>query len=359
VRLIRPIRVALVALHVGCAGDSGSDSDAHETDIGLGADAGIVDVAILDASAPGAEDWVAFIRAETQVLERVVMARADGSGIEFELPVDGDLFVAKHPSFAPDGSAVVYTLATTEAASLQIFSLRDQTTTGHLTGQFGALQLPDWSPDGRQIAFRAKVASDAPWTTWIWTIESDTVEEVVPARTDPPVVSALAWSCDGTSFFHVRGTGGPGGQTDLWEMAVDGTGADQITFGKTPTNLLVRVRPDCHEVIIDSLTVGGPLRVGVSAPAPAGMLVRGFSARIGLPISDSNCTFAPGGGLMCERLSGPPPDHAQCELGGADCTLDIVSIDGRTGEGLSNATMTIDARETFPVTASVPGGFEP
>lgn len=336
---------------------SGDDGDVDLSELGIDATT-LPDVGLPDAEPPQTEDWVAFVRVEPGILDRVVMARADGSGDEIVMPAEGELSIARHPTFSPSGDRIAYTYATTETAALRLVDLANMRVTDVAT-EFAALQSPDWSPDGSEIAFRAKATASDPWTNWVVTVDTEEVREVIPATADPPVVSALAHSCDGLYFFHIRGTGGPTGQTDLWVMDAHGAQEEQLTFGRTPTSLIVRVAPDCSEVVIDSQADGGPLRVGVSDDPPRGGLDRGFTSPMGVPGTDSNCAHAPGGAFVCERLTGPPPHFVACHGGGASCVLDIVSIDGSTNRPFANATESIGARETFPVAARLSVNIAP
>lgn len=354
------LRVALLVAGtalIACSSDGADPTDVDISEIGVDA-ATVTDVGLPDASGPEATDWVAYVRVESGGLERVVMARTDGSGEPFELPVDEDLSIAKHPAFSPDGEQIVYSYSTSELAALRLVRLSDLSAQDIAT-EFAAVQLPSWSPSRASIAFRAKVTPDAPWSHWVMSLDTLETTEIVPETPDPPIVSALSYDCNGSRFFHVRGIGGPGGQTDLWVMDVDGSNAEQLTFGRSPTSLLVRVDPNCREVVLDSLTHGGPLRIGVDDSPAAGALELGFGTPIGIPGVDSNCTHAPGGSFVCQRMSGPAPEFFACTGGGAGCVPDIVAIDGSTNQEISNATRSIDARETFPVAARLAADFQP
>ncbi len=335
--------------------DSGSDTDASAPD--TASDSGAVATDVEEVPPEPLRDWVAFNVTTSGTLDRVGLAPADGNSPAVVLPADGEFVTFRQPSFHPDGTSLLYVKASTSSTDLRSFIFETGLVDVHLAGEFAAFQFPQWSPDGTRVVFRGKLGPEDDWSHWIWDARDDSLIEVVSEDTEEDIVSALSWSCDGTSFFHARGTGGFNGVTDVWEMNIDGSGAEQLTFGLNPSNILFRVSPSCDEILIDSLSEGQVLRIGTLQDAPAGSLVRGFSSPLDPNANYANCAYLIGGRFACERLSGPGPDFEPCEEGGSQCVLDIVVLDAN-GE-VTNTTRSLEVRETFPVAARLAAEFQP
>jgi Tol biopolymer transport system component len=273
------------------------------------------------------------------------------------LPVDGPFNALRQPSFRPDGTSLLYVSVTQSTTELRAFEFATGLVEVYIPDKFAALQFPQWSPDGTRVVVRAKVTNEDDWTHWIWDSRDDSLVEIVADDVEESIVSALSWSCDGESFFHVRGTGGFGGITDVWEMATDGSQGGQLTFGMIPSTISIRVSPDCDEVLIDSLSEGRSLRVGTLSEPPSGSLARGFTSPLSAEDSYANCDYLVGSRYVCERLSGPGAEFDSCDEGSSQCVLDIVVLDS-SGEA-TNITRSLEIRETFPVASRLAADFQP
>jgi hypothetical protein len=216
---------------------------------------------------------------------------------------------------------------------------------------FTALRFPQLSPDGSTLLFSAKtVESRLVWN--LYSMPSDgsspavALTSVTDAESATRFVSAGAWSCDGSQIFFISGRPGAGGISDLWEMDADGGSPLPVTTDLRTTSVIPAVRPDCNEVMLDTISDGAPVRVDLDS---------GATTVFGLVSSDSNCAYYGDSAFaVCERESGPPPSFEPCTVVSIECVRDIVVLDLETGAFLRNLTQSIDVRETFPVVSNQP-----
>ena len=132
------------------------------------------------------------------------------------------------PSWSPDGTRLVYQgddgLYVVDADGSDPVRITDFAS--------GAIDYyPAWSPVGDVIAFERK-AGEA--TFGIWTVNADGTD-ARPVVDGPLDEEYPAWSPDGTHLAFTRGSSfaGPYDDTEIWTVAVDGTGLTQLTADTT------------------------------------------------------------------------------------------------------------------------------
>ncbi len=115
---------------------------------------------------------------------------------------------------------------------------------------------PDWSPDGRQLAFMGEGASqNETFDIFVMNEDGSGVTNLTP-NTPDWTDGEPAWSPDGSRIVVRSHRSGAG---DLWTMAPDGSQATQLTSrGSFDTN--ARWSPDGQEVVFTRFT--GPLEEG-------------------------------------------------------------------------------------------------
>jgi len=189
-------------------------------------------------------------------------AKADGSSAAPLTRLSANGVSQTYPAWSPDGTKISFiaqrALDGTDAPSptngSNLWTINaDGTATTHLTSftTNDFMFYPVWSPDGRKLVFgsaRAFDGSDAfnvNSTTNVWTINSDGTGAFAVSRlttTGINFVLPLTWSPDGKKigFTSQRAVDGsdaanPSGQTNVWLLNADGTGAMPLTHLTTGT----------------------------------------------------------------------------------------------------------------------------
>jgi len=194
-----------------------------------------------DGSMVAFSDYVHEGGAADTKVEIFVMS-AHGSGLT---QVTHDDAYAAFPSWSPDGSAIVYTsyrgadyipgcLGSTLCPG-DLYVIRvDGTGERQLTDGPGDESMPDWSPDGRSIAFRT-AAGDSLGTLSAINVDGTGIREI----TSGPGGFLLhpEWSPDGHEILFLGGR--PQERFGVWVVRPDGTGLRELvethadtTFGR-------------------------------------------------------------------------------------------------------------------------------
>jgi TolB protein len=135
---------------------------------------------------------------------------------------------ARNPSFAPDGSRVVFSLS--DIGGHQIASVNPQgKELRHLTSAAGMNAWPVYSPDGQKIAFGSSRSGDFE----IYTMNADG-SGVLPLTRSAGLDARPAWSPDGT---RIAFTSNRDRNYEIYVMNADGS---------SPRNLTVHAARDDH-----------------------------------------------------------------------------------------------------------------
>ncbi|MCB9507249.1 MAG: hypothetical protein H6700_12735 [Myxococcales bacterium] len=295
------------------------------------------------------EAWVAYTENTSGTNDRAVLVSSDRALGPFTLPgPDATIWRTKDPAFTPDGTHVVYVVIDATGTWIRVLELATGEFEDVLTGnQFTALRYPVVSPDGSQLVFGGKRASDPDvWNVFTAGLDGSNVTartDVVQAEQTSRFVSSATWSSDGTEIFYI--TGIPGTSADVWRKALSDGATEQVTFGANSTSVAIAARANGQEILID---IGGTLtRVGVDPDATTSPL---YTETVPTALS------ANGGGacayygdadrLICSRLQ--LASGGDCDTPSSDCILDIATVDMSSSATLLNITQTPAARESTP-----------
>jgi Tol biopolymer transport system component len=190
------------------------------------------------------------------------------------------------PQYSPDGRRIAFTSDRTSPAS-QIWVCDSQGDGCEQITSFAAgCGSPRWSPDGRKLAFDA--APEGQTDIYIVDVESRTVHRLTSGPAHDAVPS---WSHDGKSVYVASDRTG---DWQVWKVAVDGSGEQQVTRGggyvafeardgrtifytKDAASGLFSRTPDGRETRVTDL----PQCKGYWAPAPDGLYMVDSNAQGG------------------------------------------------------------------------------
>jgi len=154
--------------------------------------------------------------------EQICIVNADGSGYR-RLTTEDDI---RHyyASVAPDGQSVVYSAYNKQTEHFEIYELHLLTNeTKMLTYEFGDLNAPEISPDGKTIVFtRYYLDVDKP-TPWLMGRDGTNLRQVVDLSAWDPT-----WSPDGSAILFASDINNTNNKSQLFIVNVDGTGLRQV-----------------------------------------------------------------------------------------------------------------------------------
>lgn len=173
----------------------------------------------------------------------IAVVGADGSGLTLLTDSAGN---AGFPSWSPDGRQIVYRAATDGASALMVVDVASRRTRA-LTGGSGNDNSPAWSPRGDRIAFTGRQAGEADYDVFTIAPDGTGLRRLTDA---PGNDSHPAWSPDGEWIVFTSARGGfkdeaplhphnPQPYGDLYVMRFDGSALRAITDNQfedgTPT----------------------------------------------------------------------------------------------------------------------------
>jgi len=151
--------------------------------------------------------------------EQICIVNADGSG--YRRLTNADDVRHYYPSVAPDGQSVVYSAYHEQTKHFEIYELQLLTNeTKMLTYDFGDLNAPEISPDGKTIAFTRYYLDVNKPTTWLMDRDGTNLRQVVDLRAWDPT-----WSPDGSAILFASLINN---RSQLSIVNVDGTGLRQV-----------------------------------------------------------------------------------------------------------------------------------
>ena len=171
--------------------------------------------------------WIAFARQIGSGPRELYAVHPDGSGLRWlsRYAPNGGL------AWSRDGTlAFIGTSASEERARLVLVDV-DAWRVHVVQAQFADGGTVAWSPDGRRIAYAARIRDSDPSAIYTANADGSHRRRLTPPRL-PRSDDSPVWSPDGKSLLFVRTPGGGGAERyvpEVWTMRADGSHQRQLT----------------------------------------------------------------------------------------------------------------------------------
>jgi Tol biopolymer transport system component len=166
------------------------------------------------------------------------------------------------PAYSADGKWIAF--CSNRTGHYEIWAMDRKGGHQHaITNLGGRALFPDWSPDGRQIAFGGVQGADR--NPEVWVVDAATggnLRALTSCAGGAPGCfnNYPAWSPDGTriAFIHAdsRDAGGNLVNEQVWVMNADGSGKTQLTFDAAPHDQLPDWSPDGARIAYEQGAIG-------------------------------------------------------------------------------------------------------
>ena len=131
-----------------------------------------------------------------------------------------------HPRYSPDGTKIAFVSGRSATQEIWLCA-SDGSNPVRLTSMGGPIVIgPQWSPDGRRIAFFATTGPAGTYVTYVADADDGRPSRVT--RTEGELEALPAWSRDGRSLYL---TSGRSGSLQISKMPLDGEDPVQLTKG--------------------------------------------------------------------------------------------------------------------------------
>ena len=188
------------------------------------------------------------------------------------------------PQFSPDGRRLAFA-SRRSGEAVEIWAASADGSSPHqLTHGPGARQsAPAWSPDGQRIAFAA-VGENGHWDVWLMESDGGSPRQLTA---DPGDENMPTWSRDGRWIYF---SSDRGGGLDIWRTAVSGGPSERVTNGGS--GMIAYESPDGNAIVYQAADTDSPLLALALAGGPARQLVRCVKAQ-SFTLAASGIYYAP------------------------------------------------------------------
>jgi Tol biopolymer transport system component len=170
---------------------------------------------------------------------------------ETQVTTNPDFSFDRSPTFSADGQRIAF--GSNRAAGVdnpekdaEIFTVNlDGTGLTQLTRNAARELHPDYSPDGRKIAF----VSDRDFAPGIYTMTSDGTKQKKRSRGSGTVFASPGWSPDGGRITFMSNQDGG---DDVYTMRAGGSGQKRLTVNGVPTDSAPVFSPDGRKIAFQS-----------------------------------------------------------------------------------------------------------
>jgi TolB protein len=202
------------------------------------------------ATAPGQNGLIAFRRYfnNRHTLGAIFTIQPDGSGLQ-QLTHRGKVLLDTEPDWSPDGRWIAFHRVKPDHPTL-VFKMRANGT--HITrlshGPTDGDLFPAWSPNGKRIAFTRY--DDSIGLVGLFVMQADgTRVHQIAGKPNKFEAQFAQWSPDGTRLVF---EGGPDDRRAIWTIRLDGTHLQRLTPWKLHAGDGADWSPDGRWIVLES-----------------------------------------------------------------------------------------------------------